>query len=87
MLRNCPGLSAKVLNQRFRELVRFGIITRVVHGDTPPVQVEYRLTGFGEGFVSVLDSVWQLQEALEQGSFPEIKGTDEGVPGAIPTSR
>lgn len=87
LLRNCPGLSAKVLNQRLRRLVRFGIITRVVHGDTPPVRVEYRLTAFGEGFVSVLDSVRQLQEALEQGSFPEVKGTDEGVPGGTPSGR
>lgn len=80
LLRNCPGLSAKVLNQRLRKLVRFGIITRVVHGATPPVQVEYRLTAFGDCFVPVLDAVRRLQAGLEQGNFSEANGTDEAAP-------
>ena len=44
ILRACPGLSAKVMNERLRKLVRFGIAHRTVFGDKPPVEVEYGLT-------------------------------------------
>lgn len=77
LLRNCPGLSAKVLNQRLRRLARFGIVARVVHGAKPPVHVEYRLTPFGARLLPVLEAVRQLQDALDQGGFPEAKGPDE----------
>lgn len=65
--RACPGLSAKVLNERLRKLTRFGIVERTVRGEKPPVEVEYRLTPFGTRFRAVLDEVRRLQDAVNRG--------------------
>lgn len=66
LLRSCPGLSAKVMNERLRKLTRFGIVERTVHGERPPVEVEYRLTPFGGRFMRILDEVRRLQESVDQ---------------------
>jgi DNA-binding HxlR family transcriptional regulator len=59
MQKRVPGLSAKVLNERLRKLLRFGIIDRVVFAEVPP-HVEYRLTIFGRRFVDVIERVRAL---------------------------
>jgi DNA-binding HxlR family transcriptional regulator len=56
MQRRTPGLSAKVLNERLRKLLRFGIIDREVFAEVPP-RVEYRLTDFGRRFEGVLREI------------------------------
>jgi DNA-binding HxlR family transcriptional regulator len=66
-LRACPGLSTKVMNERLRKMIRFGILQRTVFGEKPPVEVEYRLTPFGLRFMGLIDAVRRLQEALDQG--------------------
>jgi len=66
LLRACPGLSAKVLNERLRKLTRFDIVRRTVRGEKPPVEVEYRLTPFGRRFLRILDEVRLLQEAVDR---------------------
>lgn len=66
-LRMCPGLSAKVMNERLRKMIRFGILQRTVFGEKPPVKVEYRLTPFGLRFMKLVEEVRRLQEALDQG--------------------
>lgn len=68
-LRKCPGLSAKVMNERLRKMIRFGILERIVYGDKPPLRVEYRLTPFGNRFMKIIDEVRRLQESLERGEF------------------
>lgn len=57
------GLSAKVLNERLRKLMRFGIIEKRVFPETPP-RVEYYLTNFGNRFVAILDSIRLLQNEI-----------------------
>lgn len=69
LLRACPGLSTKVMNERLRKMMRFGIVQRIVFGDKPPIEVEYRLTPFGSQFMRILDEVQRLQEAVDRGSF------------------
>lgn len=71
MLRACDGLSAKVMNERLRKMTRFGIVHRTVHGDKPPVEVEYRLTPFGHRFMGILDEVQRLQQAVESGAIAD----------------
>ena len=66
-LRECPGLSAKVLNERLRKMVRYGILTRTVKGDKPPLEVDYPLTPFGRRFLRILDEVRSLQEDVDRG--------------------
>lgn len=59
-----PGLTAKVLNERLRKLVRYGILDRTSFPEIPP-RVEYRLTAFGEQFAAILDRIEHLQRTLE----------------------
>jgi DNA-binding HxlR family transcriptional regulator len=68
LLRACPGLSAKVMNERLRKMTRFGILRRTVQGDRPPVEVEYSLTPLGAGFMGILDEVRRLQQAVDEGA-------------------
>ena len=77
MLRNCPGLSAKVMNERLRKMIRYGIVRRSVFGEKPPVEVTYALTDFGRRFIRILDEVRRLQEAVDP----------KGVPGSIPVPK
>jgi DNA-binding HxlR family transcriptional regulator len=71
VLRACPGLSAKVMNERWRKMIRFGIMRRTVYGIKPPVEVEYQLTPFGRRFLKILDEVRKLQVAVENGAISE----------------
>jgi DNA-binding HxlR family transcriptional regulator len=63
MQRSVQGLSAKVLNERLRKLLRFGIIDRQVYAEVPP-HVEYRLTSFGRRFSRVLAEIRALEESI-----------------------
>ncbi len=67
LLRACPGLSTKVMNERLQKMMRFGIVQRTVFGEKPPIEVEYVLTQFGNHFIHILDEVQRLQEAVDQG--------------------
>ena len=69
LLRACPGLSAKVLNERLRKMMRFGILERTVFGEKPPVEVEYRFTPFGRRFMDVLAEIRRLQDEVRTGRF------------------
>lgn len=60
MQRCVTGLTAKVLNERLRKLLRFGIIEREVFAEVPP-RVEYRLTAFGRRFGGVLEQIAGLE--------------------------
>ena len=57
------GLSKKVLNERLRKLVRFGILEKRSFPEVPP-RVEYRLTRFGERFSALMDGVEKLESEL-----------------------
>ncbi|HMO46010.1 MAG TPA: helix-turn-helix domain-containing protein [Rubrivivax sp.] len=67
LLRACPGLSAKVMNERLQKMQRFGIVRRTVVGDKPPVEVDYLLTPLGRRFIALLDDVRRLQQDLDSG--------------------
>lgn len=69
MLRACPGLSQKVMNERLRKMMRFGIACRTVLGEKPPIEVEYSLTPFGCRFVAILEEVSRLQDAVDRGAI------------------
>lgn len=69
LLRACPSLSAKVMNERLRKMTRFGIVRRTVFGERPPVEVEYLLTPFGQRFMGILEEVRRLQETVDGEAF------------------
>jgi DNA-binding HxlR family transcriptional regulator len=59
------GISTKVLNERLRKLVRFGILEKRSYAESPP-RVEYWLTPFGERFSALMDGVERLQLELDR---------------------
>lgn len=59
--RHIIGLTTKVLNERLRKLLRYGIIDRQVYPETPP-KVEYQLTSFGQKFGKILDAIQELDQ-------------------------
>lgn len=60
MQRQVEGLTAKVLNERLRKLMRYGVIERQVFAEVPP-HVEYRLTEFGRRFNSLIEQIAALE--------------------------
>jgi DNA-binding HxlR family transcriptional regulator len=64
-----PGLSTKVLNERLRKLVRYGILARTAYAEIPP-RVEYALTPFGRRFARLLDDIEALQRDVRDGHVP-----------------
>ena len=62
-----PGLSTKVLNERLRKLVRYGILERTAFAEIPP-RVEYTLTDFGRRFAAVLDDIAALDDAMARAA-------------------
>ena len=77
LLRSCPGLSAKVMNERLSKMIHFDILQRTVFGEKPPVEVEYRLTRFGLRFICILEEVRRLQSIVNQEVALEIDETHE----------
>jgi DNA-binding HxlR family transcriptional regulator len=65
MQRAVPGLSTKVLNERLRKLLRYGIIDKLVFPEVPP-RVEYRLTEYGRKFDALIENIDTLQDWLTQ---------------------
>jgi DNA-binding HxlR family transcriptional regulator len=51
--RAIPGITTKVMNERLRKLVRYGILERRVFPEVPP-RVEYRLTRRGKALRPLL---------------------------------
>ncbi|GJL58107.1 MAG: hypothetical protein NPIRA03_09640 [Nitrospirales bacterium] len=84
VLRACPGLSAKVMNERWRKMIRFGIMRRRVFGQKPPVEVEYQLTPFGRRFLKILDEVRRLQEAVDVGGISKSKQSSKKEKSSAP---
>ena len=65
MERSVEGLTTKVLNERLRKLVGFGILEKTIYPETPP-RVEYNLTDFGRKFIGVLDAIKNLEQEISE---------------------
>ncbi|MEL7061098.1 MAG: winged helix-turn-helix transcriptional regulator [Acidobacteriota bacterium] len=65
LLRACPGLSTKVLQERLRKMRRFGMVERSVEGEKPPLRVDYCPTPFGRRFATIVEEVRKLQADLD----------------------
>ncbi|WP_199321941.1 helix-turn-helix domain-containing protein [Leptolyngbya sp. FACHB-321] len=69
--RSIEGLTTKVQSDCLSKMVSFNILQKVVYPEVPP-RVEYKLTAFGQRFVTILDAVAELQRELETGCFTEL---------------
>jgi len=58
--RYIPGISTKILNERLRKLVAYGLATRVDRS-AAILHVEYQLTPTGTKLASVIDQLHALQ--------------------------
>jgi DNA-binding HxlR family transcriptional regulator len=56
LLREVPGLSARMLALRLRELEESGIVGRIV-GTGVPIHVRYHLSGKGRALATVLEGI------------------------------
>lgn len=65
MEKSVEGLTTKVLNERLRKLVNFGILEKTIFPEIPP-RVEYQLTDFGRKFIGILDAIEDLENRLDQ---------------------
>lgn len=62
-----PGISTKVLNERLRRLVDFGVLSRTEHPGLP-ARVDYNLTESGRKLAIILEQVRLLN--LDHPSSP-----------------
>lgn len=92
LVRACPGLSTKVLNERLAKMIRFGILERVAFPEVPP-RVEYRLTDLGRQFVKILDAIDELQSRVDQANAsdsptaPQRLTTSRGIGTSVSTRK
>lgn len=59
--RYIPGISTKVLNERLRKLVHYGLLVREDHRAETGLHVEYRLTVTGQRLAGVIEQIHGLQ--------------------------
>ncbi len=64
--RDLPGISAKVLTQRLRELGERGIVERLPVGDTSPPSIDYRLTDLGLELRDTIDRLLSVGHRLAE---------------------
>lgn len=57
--RYIPGISTKVLNERLRKLVAFGVLNRKAF-DELPARVEYHLSPIGTKLAKILEEIREL---------------------------
>jgi DNA-binding HxlR family transcriptional regulator len=81
IVQSVPGLSDRLLSERLKELETEGIVSRVVHAETP-VRIEYQLTAKGQALSSVTESVAQWAEQWVQQDLQPCPEDD--VPSTMP---
>ncbi|MGE0611819.1 MAG: winged helix-turn-helix transcriptional regulator [Hyphomicrobiales bacterium] len=64
-----PGISAKVLTMRLRELEDKGVVAREVKPTSPP-SVEYSLTELGRELVPAIDAIVRVGHKLKTQGKP-----------------
>ncbi|HEX7490468.1 MAG TPA: helix-turn-helix domain-containing protein [Candidatus Limnocylindrales bacterium] len=86
--RQLGGISAKVLTQVLRALVRDGLATRTLYPEVPP-RTEYRLTELGEALIPPLAALrdWaevNIETILEsRGVHDELGGSADRADGSV----
>lgn len=76
--RYIPGISTKILNERLRKLLAYGLVTRDDHS-LASLHVEYRLTPTGTKLAGVIEQLHALEEEHRPALQPGIE-TNRPVP-------
>jgi DNA-binding HxlR family transcriptional regulator len=69
------GISPKVMSERLRTMVRYGLIARFPR-PAPSEVIEYRLTDLGKKILEMIDTINALDRQLRQGRFARGKTHD-----------
>jgi DNA-binding HxlR family transcriptional regulator len=69
MERSVDGLSAKVLADCLRSLLKFGVLSKESFPEVPP-RVEYSFTPFGRKFLAVLETLDDLEADMQVSQTP-----------------
>jgi DNA-binding HxlR family transcriptional regulator len=59
--RHIDGISTKVLNERLRKLLKYGLVAQQRFAESPP-RTEYRLTPFGDELTALIERIRQLDD-------------------------
>jgi DNA-binding HxlR family transcriptional regulator len=59
--RYIPGISTKVLTERLRKLLDYGLITRDDRSESATLHVEYQLTPTGKRLAHIIEQLHELQ--------------------------
>ncbi|RME66870.1 MAG: transcriptional regulator [Verrucomicrobia bacterium] len=70
-----PGISTKVLNERLRKLLAYGLITRTEYPERV-LRVEYDLTETGEKLAAIIEQIRELDETHALKTQPPATGDD-----------
>jgi DNA-binding HxlR family transcriptional regulator len=62
--RSIEGLTTKVQNDCLQKMLNFGVLEKISYPEIPP-RVEYKLTDFGQRFVTILDAIEELQQEID----------------------
>ena len=65
--RYIPGISTKVLNERLKRLVAYGLATRVDRS-AKSLHVDYQLTAIGAKLATIIEQLHALQKEREVGA-------------------
>lgn len=85
MERSVDGLTAKVLADCLRLLLRFGVLTKHSFPEVPP-RVEYSFTPFGLKFIALLEGLDGLEEELALANSSEIPTDAEEEKDSTPAT-
>lgn len=63
--RNISGISTKVLSERLRKLVAYGLLKKQVFAEVPP-RTEYSLTANGKKLVTIIAQIQDLDQRISE---------------------
>ena len=71
--RYIPGISTKVLTERLRKLLDYGLITREDRSEGATLHVEYQLTPVGKRLALIIEQLHELQTEHDPLSMPVVR--------------
>ncbi|MCK3775497.1 helix-turn-helix transcriptional regulator [Ensifer sesbaniae] len=80
-----PGISAKVLSTRLKELEEKGAIDRRIVPTSPP-SVEYSLSDLGQEFIPAIHAIVEVGYRLKQRRAAEQLPAEAAAPSAAPAT-
>lgn len=75
--RHINGISKKVLSERLRKLMAYGLLEKHTFPEVPP-RTEYSITPLGQKLISVIQQIQSLNAEIEADNINNIEELDLG---------